>query len=240
MVADGEALGAARRRARRRPPGLDSHLQSDGTMFDNQPRPAPPWQGLAHKPGAQFPAFPPRSIDMPRMRAAASPTQRRSARTSSASPLLETAQRMVGQIEALADEMAALRADNEALRRELQDAVAMMERASTALGGTGVGRRRSRAAVAAAANGEAGPRRGAGRGAGRRAKAVKGRATPPEVTADVVRAVLAKLGEATAAEVAAEITRAGVPVSGRAVRFIAERAGAQTSVGPDGQRRYRL
>lgn len=176
---------------------------------------------------------------MPRMRAAASPTQRRSARATGASPLMETAQRMVGQIEALADEMAALRADNEALRRELQDAVTMMERASAALGGAGVGRRRGRAA-AVAANGEAVTRRGAGRGAGRRAKVVKGRATPPEVTADVVRAVLAKLGEATAAEVASEITRAGVPVSGRAVRFIAERAGAQTSVGPDGQRRYRL
>jgi hypothetical protein len=141
---------------------------------------------------------------------------------------------MVGQIETLVDEMAALRADNDALRRELQDAVTMMERASAALS-TGGGRRRGRAA----ADGDGGRR--AGRAAvGRRAKAVKGRATPPEVTADVVRAVLAKLGEATAAEVASEITRAGVPVSGRAVRFIAERAGAQTSVGADGQRRYRL
>jgi hypothetical protein len=167
------------------------------------------------------------------MRAATS-SGRRSARAGGASPLLETAQRMVGQIEALADEMAALRADNEALRRELQDAVAMMERASAALGTTGTGRRRR-----AAADGEERPRRGAGRGAGRRGKG-KGRATPPEVTADVVRAVLAKKGEATAAEIAAEITRAGVPVSGRAVRFIAERAGAQTSVGSDGQRRYRI
>jgi hypothetical protein len=144
---------------------------------------------------------------------------------------------MVEQIEALAEEMAALRADNDALRRELQDAVAMMERASAALGGTGVGRRRGRAA---ALDGEDRTRRGTARAAGRRVKSTKGRATPPEVTADVVRAVLAKLGEATAAEVASEITRAGVPVSGRAVRFIAERAGAQTSVGSDGQRRYRL
>jgi len=174
---------------------------------------------------------------MPRLRAAASPPQRRPGRGSAASPLLETAERMVGQIEALTDEMAALRADNDALRRDLQDAVAMMERASAALGGAGVTRRRGRAP---AANGEERARRGGTRGTGRRVKVAKGRATPPEVTADVVRAVLAKLGEATAAEVALEITRAGVPVSGRAVRFIAERAGAQTFVGPDGQRRYRL
>jgi hypothetical protein len=140
---------------------------------------------------------------------------------------------MVGQIEALVDEMAALRADNDALRRELNDAVKLMERASSALG-SGGGRR----GRAAAPDGDGGRR--AGRAAVARRGKVKGRATPPEVTADVVRAVLAKRGEATAAEVAAEITKAGVPVSGRAVRFIAERAGAQTSVGPDGQRRYRL
>jgi hypothetical protein len=174
---------------------------------------------------------------MPRTRAVTSTSARRSPRATSDGPsLLHAAQRMVGQIEALVDEMAALRADNDALRRELQDAVVMMERASAALG-TGGGRRRGRAS--ASADGDGGRR--AGRAVvGRRAKAVKGRATPPEVTADVVRAVLAKLGEATAAEVASEITRAGVPVSGRAVRFIAERAGAQTSVGADGQRRYRL
>jgi hypothetical protein len=145
---------------------------------------------------------------------------------------MQAAQRMVGQIEALVDEMAALRADNDALRRELHDAVKLMERASSALGSGGA--RRGRAAP----DGDGGRR--AGRAAVARRGKVKGRATPPEVTADVVRAVLAKRGEATAAEVAAEITKAGVPVSGRAVRFIAERAGAQTSVGPDGQRRYRL
>ncbi len=176
---------------------------------------------------------------MPRTRAATSTPSRRSPRAVSVGgpSLLQTAQRMVGQIEALVDEMAEIRADNDALRRELKDAVAMMERASAALSGGGGGRRRGR--TPAALDGDGGKR--AGRAAvGRRGKGVKGRATPPEVTADVVRAVLAKLGEATAAEVASEITRAGVPVSGRAVRFIAERAGAQTSVGADGQRRYRL
>jgi hypothetical protein len=73
-----------------------------------------------------------------------------------------------------------------------------------------------------------------------RGKAAKGRATPKEVTSDVVRAVLVKLGESTASEIAAEITNAGAPVGGRAVRFLAERAGATTRVGEDGQRRYRL
>ncbi len=170
---------------------------------------------------------------MPRTRAATSVAPRRSSRAAGDGPsLLSTAERMVGQIEALVDEMSALREDNDALRRELHDAVALMERASSALG-TGGGRRR------ASADGAAGRRvtRSAG---GRRTKGAKGRATPAEVTTEVVRAVLAKLGEATAAEIAAEITKAGVPVSGRAVRFIAERAGAKTFVGPDGQRRYRL
>jgi hypothetical protein len=60
------------------------------------------------------------------------------------------------------------------------------------------------------------------------------------VTTEVVRAVIAKLGQGTAAEIASEITRAGVKVSGRAVRFLAERAGAETFRGDDGQRRYRF
>jgi hypothetical protein len=33
---------------------------------------------------------------------------------------------------------------------------------------------------------------------------------------------------------------AGSPVNGRAVRFLAEAAGAKTDRGEDGQRRYRL
>lgn len=171
---------------------------------------------------------------MPRTRALTSASPRRSRVAGDGPSLLDTAERMVGQIETLVDEMAALRADNDVLRRELQDAVAMMERASSALGSGGGGGRRARAGV------EGNGRRAGRTAVSRRTRAAKGRATPPEVTADVVRAVLAKHGEATAAEIAAEITKAGVPVSGRAVRFIAERAGAQTSVGPDGQRRYRL
>jgi len=147
------------------------------------------------------------------------------------SPLVNAAQRLVGRIEALVDEVAKLRADNAALRREVRDAVALLEAASTgASNGTGelVGR-----AVGHSSKVANGRRR-------RRGRAAKGRATPAEVTGDVVRAVIVKLGEATASEIAAEITAAGAPVGGRAVRFLAERAGATTRVGEDGQRRYRL
>jgi hypothetical protein len=133
--------------------------------------------------------------------------------------LVQTAERMVGQIETLVVEIEALRADNEGLRAELRDAVSMLERASRALGDAGTAGRRGRPRV----------------------RRTRGRATPEGVTPQVVHAVIAKIGgEATAAEIAAEITRNGVPVSGRAVRFLAERAGAQTVVGEDGQRRYRV
>jgi hypothetical protein len=157
--------------------------------------------------------------------------------------LVQTAERMVGQIEALVAEIEALRADNEALRAELKDAVAMLERASRALGDAGTAGRRGRRRVGAAVDAEAG-RRGLRRGvrtAAPRARRTRGRATPEGVTPQVVHAVIAKIGgEATAAEIAAEITRNGVPVSGRAVRFLAERAGATTVIGEDGQRRYRV
>ena len=151
-----------------------------------------------------------------------------------ASPLVNAAQRLVSRIETLVEEVARLRADNAALRRELQDAVALFETVDVAAAGR-----------AARTNGVADSRRRRRV----RARAPKGRATPPEVTSDVVRAVIVKLGEATAAEVAAEINRARaqtatgsriVPVGGRAVRFLAERAGAVTTVGDDGQRRYRI
>ncbi|TMC49514.1 MAG: hypothetical protein E6J14_08445 [Chloroflexi bacterium] len=142
--------------------------------------------------------------------------------------LAEVADRMVRQIEDLVSELATLRAENGVLRTEVREAVSMMERVSSSL----AGRRPGPAKVGGR------PASGNGRRAGR--GRARGRATPAGVTVDVVKAVLAKLGEATAAEVAAEITRAGAPVSGRAVRFLAERAGAQTSVGQDGQRRYRL
>ena len=146
-----------------------------------------------------------------------------------ASPLVSAAQKLVSRIETLVAEVARLRADNAALRREVHEAVALFE--SAGLRGTP---RPARAAVA---------RRP------RRTRGPKGRATPAEVTSDIVRAVIVKIGEGTASEIAAEINRArasaspGVkltPVGGRAIRFLAERAGATTAVGPDGQRRYRV
>jgi hypothetical protein len=146
------------------------------------------------------------------------------------SALVHAAQRLAGRIEALVDEVVKLRADNASLRREVREAVALLDAAgmvhleghrtlrgrAAPMGKLGVGRRR------------------------RKGRTPKGRATPAEVTSDVVRAVIVKLGEATASEIAAEITSAGAPVGGRAVRFLAERAGANTKVGEDGQRRYRL
>jgi hypothetical protein len=141
--------------------------------------------------------------------------------------LAEVADRMVSQIEDLVVELMTLRAENDALRSEVREAVSMMERVSSSL----AGRRAVPGRVARRAS-------GGGRRSGR--ARTRGRATPSGVTVEVVKAALAKLGEATAAEVAAEITRAGAVVSGRAVRFIAERAGAQTSIGQDGRRRYRL
>jgi hypothetical protein len=147
--------------------------------------------------------------------------------------VVRAGERLVHRIEALVEEIGRLRADNDDLRRQVHDAVAMFERASSAVGDTRPRRRRPAADGPGAPAAPARRRRPRGR-------AAKGRATPPEVTAEVVRAVIAKLGQGTAAEIAAEITRAGVKVSGRAVRFLAERAGAETFRGDDGQRRYRL
>ncbi|MGO8687167.1 MAG: hypothetical protein ACLQT7_08300 [Candidatus Dormibacteria bacterium] len=147
------------------------------------------------------------------------------------SPVVRAAERLVQRIETLVQEITRLRADNDDLRHQIHDALAMFERASSVAGET---RSRRRGAATEAAVAAPGRRRKP------RGRLAKGRATPPEVTTEVVRAVIAKLGQGTAAEIASEITRAGVKVSGRAVRFLAERAGAETFRGDDGQRRYRL
>jgi hypothetical protein len=144
------------------------------------------------------------------------------------SPLVAAAQRLASRIEVLVVEVAKLRAENATLRAEVRDAVALLESAGTPPPGR-PGRRRPSA-----------PGKPAAVRRRRRGRPPKGRATPAEVTSDVVRAVLVKLGEATASEIATEITLAGAPVGGRAVRFLAERAGATTRVGDDGHRRYRL
>lgn len=135
---------------------------------------------------------------------------------------------MLTQIGALVDEVNALRESNAQLRQELREAVQLFEKGSQALGGVPRGERRRE------------PVNGRRRGRPRKVKGPKGRATPPEVTTEVVRAALAKLGTATAGEIAREITKAGASVSGRAIRFLAEGAGARTFVGNDGKRRYTL
>ena len=148
--------------------------------------------------------------------------------SAAASPVVQAAERLVVRVEALVNQVTALRAENASLRREVRDAVALIDRAGAALGDAAGARPRRHKAIAPKTR-----RR-------RRGKGPKGRATPASVTAEVVRAVLAKKGAATAAEIAGEITAAGEAVSGRAIRFLAERAGAETFVGEDGQRRYRL
>jgi hypothetical protein len=67
------------------------------------------------------------------------------------------------------------------------------------------------------------------------------RKTPSHVMADIVRAVIFKLGKPTASEIAAEVNRAqgSEIVTGRAIRWLAQRAGAQT-VEENGERRYTL
>lgn len=150
------------------------------------------------------------------------------------SPLVMAAHRLAVRIDALVAEADKLRAENAALRREVREAAAVLDtRRRPDLRHHRTNRRR----IASAGR------------QGRHVNAPKTRATPSDVTTDVVRAVLVKLGEATASQIAAEITRArlqdGVgdaapPVGGRAVRFLAEHAGAIVRVGDDGQRRYRL
>jgi hypothetical protein len=146
--------------------------------------------------------------------------------TSSSSPVLTTAERLVRGIEGLVRELSRLRADNAILRREVRQAFTLIEAAGVAASMQGRVARKT-------ATGGRGRRRG-------HAKTRTGRATPEEVTNAVVCAALVKLGEATAAEIAAEITLAGAPVGGRAVRFLAQSAGATVRVGEDGRRRYRL
>ena len=167
---------------------------------------------------------------MPRPRKAATTLPR-----AGDSGLLATAERMVGQIEALVTEIDGLRRDNDALRTELRDAVALMQRASSALGGQSrpAAPRRGRPPKVSAAT-AAPVRRRAGAGSRR------GRATPASVTAEMVLATIARLGEPTAGEIATDLSRRGAPVSGRAIRHIAERAGSQISVDSSGQRRYGL
>jgi hypothetical protein len=143
------------------------------------------------------------------------------------SPIVQAAERLVSRIEVLVNQVTELKADNAALRREVRAAVALLERAGDAAGPAKTGKRASAPAL----------RHAKGR---RRGRGPKGRATPASVTPDIVLATIGKLGSATASEIARELSVLGDQVSGRAVRWLAERAGAATSVGEDGQLRYRL
>jgi hypothetical protein len=136
--------------------------------------------------------------------------------------LVRLARHMLGQITTLVAEVERLRTENQALGAEVRDATIMLERVGRALSAVPGQRGRARRAQSAAA---------------RRSRT---RVTSQEVTAEMVQAAIATLGgEATAAQIAAEITRTGLTVSGRAVRFLAEGAGALGVVGENGRRRYR-
>jgi len=144
-----------------------------------------------------------------------------------ASPIVQAAERLVSRIESLVNQVAELKAENAALRREVRAAVALIEQAGDAAAPPRAVKR-----IAPAASRRPKTRR--------RGKGPKGRATPASVTPDIVLATIGKLGSATASEIAKELSVLGDQVSGRAVRWLAERAGAATVVGEDGQLRYRL
>jgi septal ring factor EnvC (AmiA/AmiB activator) len=143
------------------------------------------------------------------------------------SPVVQAAERLVSRIEALVNQVAELKADNATLRREVREALALIDRAGEAAAPPRATRRTPAAT----------PKHTKGR---RRGRGPKGRATPASVTPDIVLATIGKLGSASASEIAKELSGLGDPVSGRAVRWLAERAGAATAVGEDGQLRYRL
>ena len=137
---------------------------------------------------------------------------------------------LVDEIVALRDALESAREENQRLRAELDEGVALF--------------RDARDLVASAAAPSRGRGRGRTKAAQGRGRAVRssanGRVTPAAVTADVVRAVIGRMGSATASEIAEQITRAGTPVSGRAIRHIARVAGAVARPGEDGRMVYTL
>jgi len=91
------------------------------------------------------------------------------------SPIVQAAERLVTRIEALVNQVAELKADNAALRREVREAVALIDRAGDAAAPPRAARRAA-APVARHAKSR------------RRGKGPKGRATPASVTPDIVLA----------------------------------------------------
>jgi hypothetical protein len=145
---------------------------------------------------------------------------------------------LVAEVEDLRDALLTAQRETQQLRAELADGVDVLAGAEALLARAGHGPAQSRG------RGRGEP---AGRGRDAAAPATESerptrrvRRTPTSVTADVVRAVIARLGDATAAEIAEEITRSGTPVSGRAIRHIAKAAGAEARAGGDGRMVYRL
>src|ERR1700694_876684 len=122
-----------------------------------------------------------------------------------ASPVVQAAERLVARIEALVSQVAVLKADNAALRREVRAAVVLLERAGDA------------AAPPRATKRSAAPTLRHARGR-RRGKGPKGRATPASVTPDIVLATIGKLGSATASEIAKELSVLGDQAAGRGGR----------------------
>jgi len=151
---------------------------------------------------------------------------------------------LADRIDAMVDELLALRAEVSALQAASDAVAGAFDRASLLLHPTATRRgvattasvpRRAMETTAVEAV-TAKPGRGRGRAAG---TAARQRATPSSVTPQVVMAAIAKLGSPTAGEIAAEISRLGTPVGGRAIRFLAQHAGATVTV-VDGSRRYSL
>ena len=97
-----------------------------------------------------------------------------------ASPVLQAAERLVGRIETLVRQVAELKADNAALRREIRAAIALIDRAGDAAAPSRAAKRASTPVRHVKSR--------------RRGKGPKGRATPASVTPDIVLATIGKLG----------------------------------------------
>lgn len=140
------------------------------------------------------------------------------ARSAPGRGLADAVDTLVGRIDALAREVASLQTSVSSLRGERR--------------GDGAAPSAGRRAAGRATATRAAAPRGTTAGAARRSNS--------PVTRSAVTSAIARLGSPTAAEIAAALSRRGLRVSGRAVRWVAEAAGATVSVGADGKRRYSL
>jgi len=91
-----------------------------------------------------------------------------------------------------------------------------------------------------AADTEAAPKAVAAKPAAAASGAAAKRQPVSEETRRTVEQVIREMGRATAGQIAAEVTRLGHPMSGRAVRHIAQGVGATATVDTDGTRVYHL